>query len=98
MGLTKTQKDIFAPRLGFAYQVTPKLITRGGLGWFFNSFENQGYGPNIGENYPFVFNFNFTPTAYNATPFLSSGAAPIGYQTALRRLRIGNPQYRLQLH
>jgi len=26
---------------------------------FFNSFENQGYGPNIGENYPFVYNFNY---------------------------------------
>ena len=33
---------------------TPKLVVRGGLGFFYNSFENQGYGPNIGENYPFV--------------------------------------------
>jgi hypothetical protein len=32
---------------------------------FYGGFENIGYGPNIGENYPFVFNFdyyNFTPT------------------------------------
>ena len=80
-GLTQTQKNNWAPRLGFAYQVTPKLIARGGVGWFYNSFENQGYGPNIGENYPFVFNFNFTPSAYNNTPNLANGAAPISYLT-----------------
>ncbi len=42
-GLVQTQKDNFAPRIGFAYQVNPKLVTRGGIGLFFNSFENQGY-------------------------------------------------------
>jgi hypothetical protein len=58
-GLLQTQKANFAPRVGFAYQVTPKLVSRGGFGVFYNSFENQGYGPNIGENYPFVYNFNY---------------------------------------
>ena len=58
-GLLQTQRANFAPRVGFAYEVTPKLVTRGGFGVFYNSFENQGYGPNIGENYPFVFNFNY---------------------------------------
>ena len=58
-GLVQTQKNNFAPRVGFAYQVDPKLVLRGGFGFFYNSFENQGYGPNIGENYPFVFNFDY---------------------------------------
>ena len=58
-GLLQTQRANFAPRVGFAYEVTPKLVTRGGFGIFYNSFENQGYGPNIGENYPFVYNFNY---------------------------------------
>ena len=62
-GLVKTQHTNFAPRVGFAYEVTPKLVTRGGFGMFYNSFENQGYGPNIGENYPFVYNFDYTPQA-----------------------------------
>ena len=60
-GLVQTQKTNFAPRVGFAYQITPKLVARGGFGIFYNSFENQGYGPNIGENYPFVFNFSYSP-------------------------------------
>ena len=59
-GLGRPQKNNFAPRFGFAYQVTPKLVARGGIGLFYNAFENQGYGPNDGENYPFVFNFNWS--------------------------------------
>jgi hypothetical protein len=56
LGLGQSQKHNFAPRVGFAYQVSPKLVARGGAGIFYNAFENQGYGPNDGENYPFVFN------------------------------------------
>jgi hypothetical protein len=59
-GLLQTQKFNFAPRVGVAYQFSPKFVMRGGFGLFYNSFENQGYGPNIGENYPFVYNFNYT--------------------------------------
>ena len=81
-GLTQTQKNNWAPRLGFAYQVSPKLVARGGVGWFFNSFENQGYGPNIGENYPFVFNFNYVPQApAGAPPNYLNGVAPVGFAT-----------------
>jgi Carboxypeptidase regulatory-like domain len=58
-GLGKSQKSNFAPRVGFAYQFTPKLVVRGGFGIFYNGFENRGFSPNIGENYPFQFNFQF---------------------------------------
>src|SRR6266403_6226894 len=60
-GLGKSQTTNFAPRLGLAYQVTPKLVARAGFGLFYNGFENRGFSPNIGENYPFQFNFNFQP-------------------------------------
>ncbi len=59
-GLGTPQKNNFGPRFGFAYQVSPKLVARGGIGIFYNAFENQGYGPNDGENYPFVYNFNWS--------------------------------------
>ena len=80
-GLLQTQKHNFAPRVGFAYEINPKLVARGGFGLFFNSFENQGYGPNIGENYPFVFNLNYQPTANPADPKQSSQVAPIRYNS-----------------
>jgi len=60
-GLGNSQKGNFAPRVGFAYQVSPKLVARGGFGIFYNGFENRGYSPNLGESYPFQFDFNFTP-------------------------------------
>jgi hypothetical protein len=75
-GLLQTQKNNFAPRFGFAYQIDPRFVVRGGVGLFFNAFENAGYGPNIGENYPFIYNFNFTGTTDSA-PF-SAGANPYG--------------------
>jgi hypothetical protein len=58
-GLGNSQNTNFAPRVGFAYQLNPKLVVRGGFGIFYNGFENRGFSPNIGENYPFQFNFSF---------------------------------------
>ena len=58
-GLGTSQKTNFAPRFGFAYQVSPKFVARGGFGLFYNGFENRGFSPNLGENYPFQFNFQF---------------------------------------
>ena len=58
-GLGTSQKTNFAPRVGAAYQITPKLVARAGFGLFYDGFENRGFSPNIGENYPFQFNFSF---------------------------------------
>jgi len=80
-GLLQTQKGNISPRVGFAYQATPKLVVRGGFGLFFNSFENQGYGPNIGENYPFVYNLTYGITPNPNDPGVSSQVAPVKYNT-----------------
>jgi Carboxypeptidase regulatory-like domain/TonB dependent receptor len=76
-GLGDSQSTNFAPRLGFAYQVMPKLVVRGGWGMFYNGFENRGYSPNIGENYPFQFQFNF-PEPNPNTPITFPGCATAG--------------------
>ena len=81
-GCCRRRSTNFAPRVGFAYQVDPKLVVRGGFGLFFNSFENQGYGPNIGENYPFVLNFDYTPVQPPGAPAAASQVAPVSYGTA----------------
>jgi hypothetical protein len=80
-GLQQVQKNNFSPRVGLAYQITPKLVVRSGFGIFFNSFENQGYGPNIGENYPFVYNFSYSPQVPAGSPQGLQGVSPIGYNT-----------------
>ncbi len=71
-GLGVSQKTNFSPRLGFAYQWSPKLVARGGYGIFYGGFENRGFSPNIGENYPFQFNFAF---------FNPNGETPISSAT-----------------
>jgi hypothetical protein len=80
-GLLQVQKTNFAPRVGFAYQANNKLVVRGGFGMFYNAFENQGYGPNIGENYPFVFNFSFSPQVGAGAHNGQQGVSPISYNT-----------------
>jgi hypothetical protein len=79
-GLGNSQKSNLAPRFGFAYQVTPKFVARGGFGIFYNGFENRGYSPNLGENYPFQFDFNFDH-ANDWTPVTFSSPCPSGTAT-----------------
>ncbi|MBI1787910.1 MAG: carboxypeptidase regulatory-like domain-containing protein [Acidobacteria bacterium] len=60
-GLGQAQKLNFAPRFGFAYQATNKLVLRGGYGIYYGAFENRGGAPSLGYNYPFQFDFSFQP-------------------------------------
>ncbi len=71
--LGNAQKTNFSPRFGFAYQVNPKWVARGGFGIFYGGFENRGYSPNIGENYPFQFSFAF---------FNPDSSHPISYKNS----------------
>ncbi len=84
-GLGNSQKGNFAPRIGLAYQVNSKLVARAGFGIFYNGFENRGFSPNLGENYPFQFNFSFTSPSDNApvtyAGCTSPSATPIGSAT-----------------
>jgi Carboxypeptidase regulatory-like domain/TonB dependent receptor len=83
-GLGRSQTTNWAPRFGFAYQATPKFVVRGGAGMFYNGFENRGYSPNLGENYPFQFSFQFQQKN-DATPINQFGgcatATPTGGPT-----------------
>jgi hypothetical protein len=76
-GLGNSQNTNFAPRLGFAYQATPRLVVRGGFGMFYNGFENRGFSPNLGENYPFQFNFQFF-SPNDGNPILFPGCSTAG--------------------
>lgn len=79
-GLGTSQKTNFAPRVGLAYQLTPKFVARAGFGLFYNGFENRGFSPNLGENYPFQFNFNYSEPD-SAHP-ISAGTPFAGCTTA----------------
>ena len=57
-GVGTSQDTNFAPRFGFAYQLTPKWVVRGGYGMYYGGFENRG-GMNLGGNYPFQYTFGY---------------------------------------
>ncbi|MDR3674412.1 MAG: TonB-dependent receptor [Acidobacteriota bacterium] len=82
-----TQRFNFGPRIGLAYQVNPKIVTRAGYGIFYGALGSIGYSPNIGNNYPFLFNFSFSSpdsahpiTYYNsALATLETGLSPFAF-------------------
>lgn len=85
-GVIQVSKRNFAPRLGFAYQYSPQVVVRGGIGLYYGGLENQGGQANFGGNYPFQVNYDFTspddgsPIVYPTTlsyATLEQGLAPV---------------------
>jgi hypothetical protein len=64
-GLYKTPKNTFLPRLGFAYQMTPKTVIRGGVGVF------AGF---LGERRGDVIQWGYSQTTTVGTTFNANGA------------------------
>jgi hypothetical protein len=84
--LIRGQKLIVAPRIGFAYQLTPKAVVRLGYGMFYGGLENEGAQANLGGNYPFEVNYRYispddgTPIKYGNTGIhatLEQGLGPV---------------------
>ncbi len=77
-GLSQVQKNNFAPRFGFAYQLTRKLVVRGGYGIYFGAFENRGGYPSLGYDYPFQYSFSFpTPNSVSPVQFPNGSIATL---------------------
>lgn len=71
-GLGVSQKLNFSPRVGFAYQLTPKFVVRGGYGIFYGGFENS-----VTETYvdfPFQFSLSYPNLTPNAPITFANGA------------------------
>jgi hypothetical protein len=64
-------KDQFAPRLGAAWQITPKTVLRIGYGMFFAKTTNSTYYATRVENGVYQQTFNCTPTGALACPALT---------------------------
>ena len=60
LSVAVAQKTNFAPRLGFAYQIDPRTVIRGGYGIFFGGLESVGGGEDT-VNYPWVFTSSIAP-------------------------------------
>jgi hypothetical protein len=65
--------DSFAPRVGFAYRVTPNFVVRGGYGIAYGNLDSIGFGGTLGQNYPFLYTVSATAPNSNSPLVLSNG-------------------------
>jgi hypothetical protein len=78
-GLINTNYKNFAPRIGFAYQVLPKLVMRGGYGVFYPpSYRGTGPAPGFSSDTPYIASNDggLTPANTLSTAF-SGGLVPV---------------------
>jgi len=74
LALGNAQKTNFAPRVGFAYRVSPRTVVRGGYGIAYGALANIGYGGTLGTNYPFIYNIGSPSNNTSVIPItLSNG-------------------------
>jgi hypothetical protein len=64
-GLRDNDWNNFAPRVGFAYQVTSRTVLRGGYGVGFNYWNRMASAELLGTNAPFVTRFSAQNSAAN---------------------------------
>ncbi len=69
-GLVKARWNQFAPRVGFAFQVTPKTVVRGGWGLFYSP-ENDAREDLLTKNLPYAIQ-----QTWNNIPYLGPCSAP----------------------
>jgi hypothetical protein len=84
-GLVPVDTNNFAPRIGFAYQVTPETVVRAGYGVFYGGQENGPYSnPSAGFNPPFFVTQSFNapcnlasanPALFSSNPNLNNDCA-----------------------
>jgi len=78
-GLFNTNYKNFAPRIGFAYQLMPKLVMRGGYGIFYPpSYRGTGPAPGFSSDTPYVAsNDNGRTPANTLSTAFSGGLIPV---------------------
>lgn len=98
-GLVQPDKNNFAPRLGFAFQVSDKWVLRSGYGRFYQLFERVGSEDQLSLNLPWLVN-NVVSTSSKTAP-VNSMRIQTGFNLSLNpnavaprtvRLRAVNPQ------
>jgi hypothetical protein len=71
-GLGESQRTNFSPRFGFAYELTHKLVARGGYGIFYGGFENSVIETYI--DFPFQFSLSYPYLVPNQPVTFSNGS------------------------
>lgn len=90
LSLGIAQKTNFAPRVGFAFRLSPQIVVRGGFGTAYGALGNLGYGGTLGTNYPFVY-VTSIPSADSQHPILLSNGQPATMEETFTTLNFQDP-------
>lgn len=88
--VNKAQHTNFAPRLGVAYRIMPKLVIRVGYGISYGAFDNVGYGQTLGTNYPFQFQIS-NPSLTSQTPDLLPNGQVATMENTFNAINLQDP-------
>ncbi|HEY1743204.1 MAG TPA: TonB-dependent receptor [Granulicella sp.] len=87
----------FMPRVGFAYQLNPGVVIRGGYG-ITDDLEGTGANLRLSQNAPFIFQFTNT----SLTPTATSGGTPApvenGFAQAPGNVSVASTRYQAWAH
>lgn len=88
--LVHPDKNNFAPRVGFSYQATDRMVIRGGYGVFYQYVNRIGSESQLGQNQPFLKFVNDARTTSTSTPvfFLQDGFPGEAYANSIPPLYI----------
>jgi hypothetical protein len=78
-GLVKSDKNNFAPRVGFVYKIDERTLVRGGYGFFYNLFDRVGSEDQLALNPPGLVN-NAISSSNTAPLFFLRGGFPASFQ------------------
>jgi hypothetical protein len=99
--LINPDKNDFAPRLGFAYQMTKKVVWRGGYGVFYQHYNRIGSESLIQLNPPFLLDVQLNQGLGSTTPlfqlqngFPLSTITGVGFDLTKIQLRAQDPDQR----
>ena len=79
----------FAPRLGFAYRITPSFVARGGYGIAYGTLDSIGFGGTLGQNYPFLYTVSRT-SSNSVTPLALPNGATATMENSLAEVSLTN--------
>lgn len=90
LSLGHAQRDNFAPRVGFAFQATPRFVIRGGYGIAYGALAPLGTSSTLGQNYPFDYTISFSNTDPTA-PLVNASGQTATLENAIASMGIDNP-------
>jgi hypothetical protein len=90
LGVNKSQKTNFAPRVGIAYRLTPRLVVRTGYAISYGAVDSVGYGGTLGTNYPFQYTLN-GPSTTSLVPTLLPNGQTAAIENLFAAINIQDP-------